>query len=295
MSARTLAAVPPPPGSYWVETERLLAGAYPGHVDPAYAAARVTALLDLGIDWFIDLTWPGELPPYDQLLPSPHEPGSYGPVTYSRRPIRDHDVPRHAAQMVEILDELDDALGGGHRVFVHCRAGIGRTGTVIGCHLARRLGSGAEALEALDRLWVAGGRDRDWPRTPETDVQLAYVGNWREEHIAAVAPAGADALPGVDVADRLRDRYRGLLYGLALGDALAAPSSIAGREPSRRSGTSWAGDPTTCRAVPGATTPRSRSCSPTACSAAAFSTPATSSSAWRAGSATATCRPPASA
>jgi ADP-ribosylglycohydrolase len=223
VSVRPLAAVPPPPGTYWVETDRLLAGAYPGHVDPAYGAARVAALLELGIDWFIDLTWPGELPPYEELLPNPYAPGPYGPVVYSRRPIRDHDLPRHAAQMVEILDEVEEALARGHRVYVHCRAGIGRTGMVIGCHLARRLGSGAEALEALDRLWVAGGRDRDWPRTPETDAQVAYVGNWREARDRAGAPAGADALPAVDVTDRLRDRYQGLLLGLALGDALAAP------------------------------------------------------------------------
>jgi len=224
VSVRPLAAAAPPPGTYWVEPERLLAGAYPGHVDPAYAAARVEALLALGITWFVDLTWPGELPPYEPFLPSPYAPGRAPAVTYTRRPIRDHELPRAALEMTAILDELDEALAAGQRVYVHCRAGIGRTGTVVGCYLARRLGGGAQALAALDRLWVAGGRDRDWPRTPETEAQVAYVREWRETRAATTAaPAAADALPGVDLADRLRDRYRGLLLGLALGDALAAP------------------------------------------------------------------------
>jgi hypothetical protein len=209
-------ALPPPPGSYWVEPQRLLAGAYPGHVDPRYAAARVGQLIDLGVDWFLDLTCPGELPSYEPLLPGPDEPGR-GPVTYSRRPIRDHDLPRIPDQMIEILDELDEALATGHCVYVHCRAGIGRTGTVIGCHLARRLGGGAAALAALEQLWRAAGRDLDYPRTPETDAQCSYVLGWRE-------PARPSAPGTDDITDRLRDRYRGLLLGLALGDALAAPA-----------------------------------------------------------------------
>ena len=206
-----------PADSYWVDPGSLLAGAYPGHVEPELAQARIARLLELGLDWFIDLTVPGELPDYQTLLPSPYDP-SRAPVTYSRRPIRDHGVPAARAQMVEILDELEEALGSGHRVYVHCRAGIGRTGTVIGCLLARRAGDGAAALAELARLWADGGRLRDWPQTPETDEQIGYVREWRE---ARVATPGADA--DADAAVLLRNRYRGLLLGLALGDALAAP------------------------------------------------------------------------
>ena len=180
-----------PPGTYWVDEGTLLAGAYPGHVDPALASARLGLLLALGVDWFIDLTWPGELPAYDALLPGPYARGLRPPVAYSRRPIRDHGLPASRAQMLEILDEIDEALAGGRRLYVHCRAGIGRTGTVIGCLLARRAGDGRRALAELDRLWRAAGRDRDFPRTPETEPQVQYVRGWREDRLA---PAWAATL-----------------------------------------------------------------------------------------------------
>jgi ADP-ribosyl-[dinitrogen reductase] hydrolase len=222
---------PPPPGAYWVDPGRLLAGAYPGHGDPDIGAQRIRRLLELGIDWFVDLTWPDELPQYETLLPSPYDPAARA-VTYSRRPIRDHGVPTDPLQMVEILDEIEEALAGGRRVYVHCRAGIGRTGTVVGCLLARRCGDGEAALAALEQRWIEGGRLQDWPQTPETDEQTEFVRRWHEQARRPAPPHAAprvDLPPGAQAADQMRERYRGLLLGLALGDALGA--SLQHRRP----------------------------------------------------------------
>jgi ADP-ribosylglycohydrolase len=220
VSARATTPAGALPGTYWVEPGRLLAGSYPGHFDPAIARARIAALRGVGVDWFIDLTRPDELPGYESELPSPYAADGEPAVAYSRRPIADHGVPESTLQMAEILDEIEDAIAAGHCVYVHCRAGIGRTGTVVGCYLARRLG-GEVALEELNHLWRLAGRHLDWPQVPETEAQAEFVRAWTEAPRAAI---GAErAMPVVEVADRLRDRYRGLLLGLALGDALAAP------------------------------------------------------------------------
>jgi hypothetical protein len=175
----------PLPGTYWVIPDRLLAGDYPG-AGPA-AAERIAALLGAGCDYFIDLTWPDELPSYAELLPSPYDASGARPVVYSRRPIRDHGVPDDPAHTIEILDEIDAAYASGRCVYLHCHAGIGRTGLIVGCLLARTLRSGERALVELDRLWHASGRVRDYPRSPETDLQCSYVLGWSEEPPAAPA------------------------------------------------------------------------------------------------------------
>jgi len=52
-------------------------------------------------------------------------------------PIDDMDVP-DPAQLDAALDWVDARLAEGSKVFIHCRFGMGRTGTVLACWLARR-------------------------------------------------------------------------------------------------------------------------------------------------------------
>jgi ADP-ribosylglycohydrolase len=194
--------------SYWVIEDRLLAGRYPGGKTPREAERRVASLVEAGFDAFIDLTEPGELPPYDLYLP--------GSVLYVRKPIPDHGVPRAREYMAEILSELDAALGRGRCVYVHCRAGIGRTGTVIACHLIEQGLSPNAALIRLNELWQGNDLAATWSDVPETDEQHEYVRAWTP----AVDPT---KLPDVmDAARTLRERFQGALVGLAVGDALAA-------------------------------------------------------------------------
>lgn len=196
----------PIPNSYWVRPGQLLAGEYPGSMSRAEAMERVQKLLNAGITSFIDLTEDGEMPAYDGLLRELTEQH----VRYRRFSILDHGLPESPAHMVKILDFIDSELAAGQGVYVHCRAGIGRTGTTIGCHLIRSGLSNEAALDRLQTLWQQCGRSRRWPTIPETDEQVEFVRAWHE----SLAPLGGD----VD----LLSRYEAALLGLAIGDAIGS-------------------------------------------------------------------------
>lgn len=165
----------PNDNSYWL-SERLLASQYPGHWDDAVARQRLQAYLDAGITYFIDLTEEGELVPYNDLLPD-HGPDGRR-VVYQRMAIRDLGLPRAPEFMAAILDKIDQAIGAGHTVCVHCWGGVGRTGTVVGCHLVRCGMSGEQALAEIARHWQTVEKRARHPRSPQTPEQAAYVRLW---------------------------------------------------------------------------------------------------------------------
>ncbi len=206
----------PLPNSHWIEPGRLLAGEHPSGSDDKATRKRLGKLLGAGIDCFLDLTEPGELDSYEPLLAA--VPGGDA-AAYLRRPIRDHGVPESEAGMREILAALDHALAEGRCVYLHCRAGIGRTNLVAGCWIASSGGDGEAALERLNRAWRGNARSRTWPRIPETAGQEDFVRRWGAPPAAAAAPAATRALPA---SGDLRDRVRGMLLGLAAGDAHGA-------------------------------------------------------------------------
>lgn len=198
--------------TYWVERDRLLAGEHPGHGDAALAADRIGKLLALGMNAFIDLTQPDEVDEYANLLLEPARRSGHVRIEYRRFSITDHGLPPSSEYVTGILDHLDDALARGRKVYLHCRAGVGRTGTILACYFIRR---GLDADDALDRLaglWRQSERSAVIPQIPETRAQHKFVRRFSERRAERSAPA-------IEVA--AQNSVSAALLGLAHGESEA--------------------------------------------------------------------------
>jgi polymorphic toxin system DSP-PTPase phosphatase-like protein len=145
-----------------IEPGRLIAGRHPCAAGAENAPSELEDLVSAGVTLFLDLTQKGELDPYAPLV-SP-------PARYLNIPMRDFSVPT-ADELVSTLDEIDSELRAGGLVYVHCWAGCGRTGVVVGSWLVRH---GVQPKEALRRIGEARGLG-----CPQTLEQRFLVLDWQ--------------------------------------------------------------------------------------------------------------------
>ena len=149
--------------------DALLAGPYPGALDPAEAMRRLRAFSRHGVTLFVDLTHPADpLEPYELWL----DPGARR-VSHPIVDMGTTTVPH----MTRILDDVDETVAAGGSVYVHCWGGLGRTGTVVGCWLVRH---GLDAGDAVARI---AELRRDLPdaalASPQTAAQRAMIAAWK--------------------------------------------------------------------------------------------------------------------
>jgi protein-tyrosine phosphatase len=157
--------------SYWVVPGRFLSGEYPRGIDEEYSRVKINALANAGITVFIDLTDNNDnLLPYSYLLET---------AIHMRFPIRDVSIPASTDVTAAILDTIDHHIEQGGMVYLHCWGGIGRTGVIVGCWLARHGFQGEAALVRLRELWKHCPKSV-YRLSPETEEQEQYIVAWKE-------------------------------------------------------------------------------------------------------------------
>ena len=170
--------------AYWVVPGKLMAGCYPGSEVPAEADSNLTGLLDHGIRHFVNLMQPCEVNrtgsvflPYEKPLKAIAAAKGYE-VTVERLAIKDMGIPSRA-EMARILDRIDTNIEQNRPVYAHCLGGIGRTGTVVGCYLARH-------GYAVDQQLIAHIQElrknvvTHHLMSPETNQQIDLILSWVE-------------------------------------------------------------------------------------------------------------------
>ena len=170
----------PHENTHWVAPGTILAGEYPRNLEnDAASREKLKAFTDAGFQTFIDFTREGELSPYAQWLPDG--------VRHVRIPVRDLSVPESEDDMRLALDLMDESVETGKKTYVHCWGGIGRTGTAVGCWLARHESDPLPypankdmlgILEQLDEIWQDNAKSTRIVHVPETEDQKDYILGW---------------------------------------------------------------------------------------------------------------------
>jgi hypothetical protein len=170
--------------AYWVVPDRLMAGFYPGSALGQDGHPKLIALLQCGLRHLINLMQTDETQWYnkpimdyeDQTIAIAQKLGVK--VSFDRMPIKDMGIPSRP-EMARILDRIDQKINGGQPVYVHCLGGVGRTGTVVGCYLARHgYATGQKVIQLLQKLRQNTATQKR--SSPESNAQIDLVLSWVE-------------------------------------------------------------------------------------------------------------------
>jgi len=161
---------------YWLLPNKLLAGELPIAPGPQLLTQKIDSLLDAGVQVFINLIQEERFE-YGEILNSVADRRGIE-IEYIKYPIKDMYVPS-VSLMKEILNTIDQRIEANKPVYFHCYVGLGRTGVVAGCWLARH--NRVKERETLDLLWKIR-KEQDHKLnydSPQSYEQIRMVGNWK--------------------------------------------------------------------------------------------------------------------
>ena len=163
--------------SYWLLPDKILAGEVPVGGDEIFTRKKIESLLGVGIRVFINLLY-NEPFEYAKILKQiAKEQGIT--CDYLHYPILDMGVPENT-EMKSILDAIDRSLEEGKSVYYHCYAGLGRTGLVSCCWLARHENLPPDQIfELLNQIRKEQNHMEYWD-SPQSQIQYDFVTNWQD-------------------------------------------------------------------------------------------------------------------
>lgn len=173
----------------WLLPGSLMLGTNPNYGLLLTPRQRLTAILDSGITVFYALQL--EVPDQEDLAddaPGWADERPYRPLAlqlaaecaqppqqlvFRRFGIQDMGRPTSVEDVVPVVAELENRIRKGEKVYLHCRGGVGRAGTIGACFLVYSFGLTAEdALQRVQRAYdTRGGAGI----SPETDDQAEFV------------------------------------------------------------------------------------------------------------------------
>ncbi|SRR6266550_1663984 len=126
-----------------------------------------------GVDTVVSLLTPDETTELD--LDNEARSVKAQNMDFDSFPIRDRQVPASQTSLASVLERINADLSTGKNVLVHCRQGIGRTGTVAACLLVSKGWNPSAAVDHLSSL-----RGIPIPETPEQR-------HWIDQYAAILA------------------------------------------------------------------------------------------------------------
>ncbi len=158
-----------------------MAGPHPGGLFEPALSNTAQLFYNCNIRHFVDLTEKGE---YDPYIPS------WGRVdgiqarevfTYKQFPIKDFMIPTPTLAK-SILDYIDTRINEGRgAVYLHCYAGLGRTGTIVGIYLARHgIAEGEDVAKKINELRDSARISAHFYDSPQRRSQFKMIKEWKK-------------------------------------------------------------------------------------------------------------------
>lgn len=162
------------------------AGEYPCDLNTVSNKEKIKRMTCFGIKHFIDLTKIDELQPYSHLLPED--------TTYCRFPIKNCGIPDSVKSVHELIHYIDELKQKDGYIYIHCRGGVGRTGTIVACIIAKTMKDPTlrKVLSALSDYFSEMPKS-SYINTPETNEQIAFI----QDFINSLSENKNDSLPNI--------------------------------------------------------------------------------------------------